>query len=221
MLDVRRHMELFDPSTFHQNIHVIGAGATGGWLALQLAKLGIQPNLIHVWDYDMVEEHNVPNQVYGISHIGKPKVEALQEIIKEQTGGEIVIHNEKFTNQRIDGFVFLMVDSMEVRKQIWNNSIKLKRAINHLVEPRMGLSLGRIYNVNPIDLTQIKQYEDTYYGDDEAEVSACGSSMTVITSAMTIASWCVRQLINFHNGIELSNEILLDLEYNNAVTSKW
>ena len=114
-----------------------------------------------------------------------------------------------------------MVDSMSERKRIWEKSIRMKPYIKHLIEPRMGLDVGRVYNVTPIDLNHIKEYEATYYSDDVAEVSACGASMTVITTAMSIASWCVRQLINLNANVELDNEILIDFMYNNAVTKQW
>lgn len=218
-LNISRHMELFDPDKFEYPVTIIGAGATGSWLALALAKLGITD--ITVYDFDIIEEHNVPNQAYSISNVGDFKIEALYENIKYETGTSIKVKNEKFTNQRLSGVVFLMVDSMSARKEIWENSIKLKPAVKLLVEPRMGLDVGRIYNVDPMDMNQIKKYEDTYYGDDVAEVSACGASMTVITSALGITSWCGRQLINWHNKEELDNEILIDFKYNNLITTRW
>ena len=219
MLDISRHRELFDAEQFNTPITIIGVGATGSWLTLMLAKLGIKD--ITVYDFDVVEEHNIANQAFCIHQIDKEKVIALSDIIAEETNTEINIKNEKFINQRLSGIVFLMVDSMASRKEIWENSIKMKTTIPLLIEPRMGLDGGRIYNVEPVNLNHIKEYENTYYSDDEAEVSACGNSMTVITSAMGIASWCARQLINFTNEIELDNEILLDFKYNNIIGSRW
>ncbi|TCX53795.1 ThiF family adenylyltransferase [Dehalobacter sp. 14DCB1] len=218
-LDIRRHMELFDPYYFEHPVTIIGAGATGSWLALALAKLGIED--ITVYDFDVVEEHNVPNQAYGIGDITYPKVISLYKEIANSTGISIKARNETFTDQRLSGIVFLMVDSMAARKQIWEDAIKMKTQIALLVEPRMGLDMGRIYNVEPTNLTHIKKYEETYYTDDEAEVSACGASMTVITTAMSVAAYCARQLINFHNKVELDNEILIDLKYNNIITGRW
>jgi hypothetical protein len=212
-------MELFDPTTFDKKVTVIGAGATGSWLVLQLAKLGIQN--IHVYDFDIVEEHNIPNQLFGILDIGKPKVEALYEYVLHQTGMEITIHNERFEAQRLSGYVFCMVDTMTGRDKIWKHSVKLKSAISLYVEPRMGLDVARIYNVDPMAIKQHKPYEDCWYGDDEAEVSACGSSVSVITSALVTSAWCVRQVINHHAGEELDNEILLDLKFNQTITTKW
>jgi molybdopterin/thiamine biosynthesis adenylyltransferase len=220
-LDVRRHAELFDPYTFNTPVTIIGAGATGSWLALCLAKLGIDN--ITVWDFDTVEEHNVPNQLFGIKHIGMTKTGALSDILQEQVDLKepIKIKTEAFTDQRLSGIVFLMVDSMKARKEIWDNSIKMKSAVKLLVEPRMGLSEGRIYNVNPMDLNHIKRYEDCWYSDEQSEVSACGTSQTVITTAMSVASSCARQLINYVNDVELDNEILIDFMYNQIFPTRW
>lgn len=219
MMDMIRQLELFDPYNFNTPITVIGAGATGSWLVLALAKLGIKD--ITVYDFDTIEAHNIPNQAFSISQIGQPKVDALYDEIHCATGTEIKIKNEKYTNQRLNGIVFLMVDSMAERKRIWETSIKMKPSIKLLIEPRMGLNLGRIYNVIPTSLNHIKEYEQTYYNDDNAEVSACGASMTVITTAISIASICARQVINFANDTELDNEIIIDLMYNNFMNTQW
>lgn len=218
-LDTRRHEELFVPHTFTDNVTVIGAGATGSWLVMQLAKLGIEN--ITVYDFDVVEEHNIPNQLFYLGDIGKYKVEALAEHVKNATGTTINIVKDKFTNQRLNGYVFVMVDSMTARKEIFDNSIKMKSAVKFMVEPRMGLDEGRVYTVNPMSLTQIKAYEACWYPDDVAPVSACGSSMSVITTALAVSSWCVRQLINHHNGVECANEILFDFMYNNVFETRW
>ena len=219
MLDLTRHMEIFDAEKFNTPVHVIGVGATGSWVAIQLASLGIKD--ITIWDYDKIEEHNIANQAFDLKHIGRQKVNALHDLIELKSGTSVKMMDMKYTNQRLSGIVFLMVDSMEERKRIWENSIKMKPYIKHLIEPRMGLDVGRVYNVTPTNLAHIKEYEDTYYTDDVTEVSACGASMTVITTAMSIASWCVRQLINLENGTELDNEILLDFMYNNIITKEW
>lgn len=216
-LDTSRHMELFDPLTFNTPIHVIGVGATGSWLVLQLAKLGIRGELINVWDFDTVEAHNIPNQAFSFNDIGKMKVDALAELVEYQTGAVINTNPVKFEQQRISGYVYLMVDSMAERRRIWERAIKLKSAIKHMVEPRMGLHVGRVYNVDPMDVTAGMEYEKTYYSDEGAEVSACGNSLTVITSALGIASWCVRQLINLEAEVEVDSEILIDFAYNNIL----
>lgn len=219
LLDISRHKELFDPRNFDTPINIIGAGATGSWLALFLAKLGITN--ITIYDFDKVEEHNVPNQAYDITNIGSSKVHSLFDIIRTSTGIDINTFNGKYTDQRLTGIVFLMVDSMTERKRIWEEAIKFKPLVNLLIEPRMGIHLGRVYNVIPTDLNHIKQYEKTYYNDDVAEVSVCGNTMSVITTAVSIAAWCGRQLINYHNNEDMDNEILIDFKFNNIITERW
>lgn len=219
LLDISRHKELFDPRNFDTPINIIGAGATGSWLALFLAKLGITN--ITIYDFDKVEEHNVPNQAYDITNIGSSKVHSLFGVIRTSTGIDINTFNGKYTDQRLTGIVFLMVDSMTERKRIWEEAIKFKPLVNLLIEPRMGIHLGRIYNVIPTDLNHIKQYEKTYYNDDFAEVSVCGNTMSVITTAVSIAAWCGRQLINYHNNEDMDNEILIDFKFNNIITERW
>lgn len=219
MIDISRHKELFNTEEFNTPITIIGAGATGSWVALALAKLGIEN--ITVYDFDVVEEHNIANQSYALYDVGDTKVKALYHQIKNITDTQIKIKEEKFTNQRLSGIVLLMVDSMEQRKLIWEASIKMKTAVQLLIEPRMGLDVGYVYNVEPTNLSHIRAYEETYYSDEEAEVSACGHSVSVISSALGIASWCVRQIINFHNRVDLDNEILIDFKHNNIITNQW
>ena len=217
MLDISRHRELINTEEFNKRITVIGAGATGSFVVLALAKLGIKD--IAVYDFDTVEEHNIANQLYSISDVGTKKVDALKEIVRLNTGIEIKVFDEKFVKQPLNGYVCVMVDSMASRKEIYLNSIKMKPSVDLAIEPRMGLDMMRLYNINPIDTDLFKGYEDTLYDDSTAEVSACGNSMSVITSSMLVASYVVRQIINHFNGIEVPAEILLDLKYNNLYTN--
>lgn len=219
MVDISRHRELIDTEKFNHRVTVVGAGATGSFVVLALAKLGIKD--IEVYDFDIVEEHNIANQLYSIHDIGKKKVVALQEIVKHNTGINITVLDERFVNQRVEGYFCVMVDSMASRKEIFLNSIKLKTSVVLAVEPRMGLDMMRLYNIEPLNVASHKAYEDTLYGDDVAEVSACGSSMSVITSSILVASYVVRQIINHFNEVPLHNEILLDLKFNNLFANEF
>lgn len=218
-LDLSRQSELFDAHKFTEKVTVIGAGATASWLVTALARLGITD--ITVWDFDVIEEHNVPNQAFGIHQVGMLKVDALKENVLRETGLEISTVAEPYVDQKLFGYVFCMVDSMDTRQAIWKNAVRLKPQVKLFVEPRMGLEVGRVYNVEPMKMAQIKGYEDTFYSDAEAEVSACGTSMTVVTTAMNIASACARQLISHHVDGVFDNEILYDFKYNNIITNQW
>lgn len=216
MIDPLRHLSTFSPSAFgDRRVDVIGCGATGSRIALSIAKLGIQN--IHIWDFDSVEEHNIPNQIFGMSDIGKKKTEAIAEIVKFTTGTEIETHDEKVDgSQKLGKVVFLLTDTMSSRKEIWLKSLKYKTTTDLLVETRMGADNGRIYVVNPNKPRQIKAYEETLYTDAEAEVSACGASVSVGPTAEMISGLAVWQLIRWFSieqGVddELENEIIFSL----------
>ncbi len=232
MLDTIRHIEVFSPDTFgDQQVDFIGVGATGSRMALGAAKLGIRN--IHVRDFDKVESHNVPNQVFGNNHVGMLKVEALRDIIKEQTGVEITIHNERVDgSQRLGNAVFLLTDTMASRLEIWKNGLRYKPHVKLMVETRMGKNSGRVYALNPADPAHVKGWEETLYPDDVAEVSACGTSITVGSTAEVVSGLALWQLIRWHQiqeGLkqgkiptdEVENEIVLSLQPMMITTSSF
>ena len=211
MIDPLRHLSVFKPHAFgKKRVDVIGCGATGSKIVMDLAKLGIEN--IHVWDFDSVEEHNVANQAFGNPDIGKKKVEAIKEMVKTSTGTEITIHDEKVDgSQELGEVVFMLTDTMSSRKEIWDKALKFKLKTNLLIETRMGADNGRIYSVNPNKPGHIKEWESTLYTDDEAEVSACGASTSVGPTAEIIAGLAVWQLIRWF-AIEQGGDDLLDNE---------
>ena len=221
MSDYSRQLDVFDPQKFGNTpVHVIGAGATGSWVVLMLAKMGVQN--IHVWDFDKVEEHNLPNQAFGTSHVGKQKVESIGFIAKAFADCEITVHNERVDgSQRLSGIVFMLTDTMSSRKEIWEKAIKLKPQIKLLVETRMDLEGGFIYCVNPINTAQIKEYESSFYTDEQAAVSACGTSQSLIATGIQISSIAVWCMINFHNGDSVPNLISVSSKYNTTLADKW
>ena len=60
-------------------VAVAGIGGLGSNIAVMLARSGVGHLLLV--DYDVVDVTNLNRQMYGISHIGKPKTQALTEIL--------------------------------------------------------------------------------------------------------------------------------------------
>jgi molybdopterin/thiamine biosynthesis adenylyltransferase len=225
-IDPLRHLDVFKPHAFgNKRVDVIGCGATGSRVVLSLAKLGIEN--IHVWDYDIVEPHNIANQVFGLSNIGQLKVQAMSEIVKSQTGVDIHIHNEKVDGtQRFGDYVFLLVDTMSARKEIFEKSLKYKTSTKLMIETRMGADSGRAYVINPIKSQHIKGWENTWYPDTDVEVSACGASISVGPTAEIISGLAVWQLVRsvaIDNGYDdvLDNEIIISLRSMMVMSSKF
>ncbi len=206
--DYWRQLDLFSPDAFgEKEVHIVGVGATGSWVALTLAKMGIQN--LHLWDFDEVESHNLPNQCFRLKDVGRPKVDALAEIIRESTGIEATAHNAAVTGETsLKGIVFLLVDSMDVRQDIWQGAIKFKLPVELMVETRMAIDNGRVYTIRPSNPGDIKAWEATLYSDDEAEESPCSSRAIspTVTFIASIAAW---KVIKWQNGEDIQRELIL------------
>lgn len=218
--DFSRQVNIFNPEEFKTHIHVIGAGATGSWLALSLAKMGIQN--LHIYDFDEVGMHNLPNQLFRIRDIEQNKAGAVRQIINEFTGYRVHTKEIKVDGtQPMQGIVFMLTDTMASRKRIYDVAIKNNPNIELLIETRMDLRGGRIYAIDPKNPTHIEEYEQTLYSDDESEVSACGVSQTVLPTAIGIVSNAIWKLLNYINGEIFTNETLVDFSNEVIMTSTW
>jgi len=208
-MDLIRQLEIFKPRNFKQKrIDVIGVGATGSYVVWLLSKIGLTN--IHIWDDDIIERHNIPNQCFMLDHINKSKVIAMKEMVKNGTGIDIIEHEEKVIDtQKLGQVVFLLVDSMKTRKVIWENILKYKLNVECMIETRMSSTSGRVYTIKPYNPAHIKKWEGTLCSDKEAEVSACGASISIAPTVSLVASVAVWQLIKWFNEEEIENEILM------------
>jgi len=218
--DYSRQVNVLNPEEFNTKINIIGAGATGSWVAFSLAKMGLSN--LHIYDFDEVGMHNLPNQMFGVRDIGRNKALSIRNIIKLFTGFTVNARNEKVDGSvPLQGIVFMLTDTMKSRKDIYNRAIKNNPSVDLLIETRMDLRGGRIYVVDPKNREQTKMYEQTFYSDDEAEVSACGVSQTVLPSALAITSHAIWKLLNYINGEIVYNETILDFGNEIVMTQTW
>lgn len=171
-----RQSDLIPIEKLNAKIVIIGAGAIGGWTALSLAKMGFQD--ITVWDYDIVEIENMNSQLYRFRDIGNSKVGSLSNIIEDFTNNSVNFYNEKYTGELLSGTIVISaVDSMEVRKLIWDRN-KKTGLVNYIIDPRMGAETGLLYVMNPNDDKDITSYEKTLYTDDNAVSEPCTRKST-------------------------------------------
>jgi hypothetical protein len=168
----------------------IGCGIGGSWATYLLAKMGVKD--IEVYDFDIVEDANIPSQLYGFKDIGKPKVEALRDRIKNDTDTDIIIHNEKVTNETefdLTGntIILLAVDTIEARKEIFS---KLKGSMAYMVDGRIGGEIGyQIYGVNLSNDEECSKFEKTLEGTFVNDMP-CGTK-AIIYSSMDLVSQIV------------------------------
>lgn len=208
--DFSKQTELIKPHEHNVPIHIIGAGALGSWVAFFLLKMGFQN--IHVYDFDTVEEHNLPNQFFRENQIGTHKAIGVGEIFVDffdEDPGRLTIHNRKVddTNAHtLHGIIFSCVDSMAARKEIYELAYKYGPATCWL-EGRLSIYGAYLYSLERKDQEVFEKYEKTLYADTEAEVSACGISQTALPAAVNAASMMVMQMIEYLNGNPLVNRL--------------
>lgn len=190
---------------------LVGAGGIGSVVGLVLAKMGIQ-NLT-VYDPDTIEAHNLPNQTYRLSDLGKPKVEALADICRDFAGLEIVARCEKFPIESMpSGIIISGVDSMTARKEIWG-TVKFNPLVPCYLEARMGAQEGRIYTVTPHNPDHISTYEASLYSDENAAELPC-TARAISYNTFYLAGLLASQVKKFVADERPRPEIIFDLVSN-------
>lgn len=214
-MDLTKSLEFFDPTALRtQSIHIIGIGAIGSSVAELMARLGVHK--LHLYDFDKVETKNVANQIYVAKSVGKTKVDALEELLKEINPSiEITKHNEGWTpDTPLNGYVFLAVDNIEIRKDIVKTN-KYNQHITAMFDFRMRLTDAQHYAANWNNQKDIEQFYKTMdFTEEEAQaatpVSACGTTLSVAPTIRTVVSLGVANWINFVKTKSLKKTILID-----------
>ena len=216
-MDLSRHISVFNPAAVKDDIHIIGVGATGSFVAMMLARMGVP--VINIYDFDDVEIHNIPNQYYDTGDLGKLKAEALADKLRlinpdiTVNVGKEAVKPEDVSN--MSGYLFSLVDSMKVRKELWE-AAKANTNLINVWESRLGSDQARVYSL-PIEKDKdYSRYEQDFYDDDNAEVSACGTSITVLPIVMMTASLMIVQFIDLvmENPVVPHFKTIFDNHYN-------
>ena len=215
-MDLIKSYEYFQPELHGDEwIHVIGCGSVGATVAENLRRLGLTK--IVLWDFDTVCSHNIANQIFTFDQIGMLKSKALKEIllsinperddlIKEKTNG--------WDGERLYGYVFLCVDSIELRKRIVEVN-KFNSNIIAMFDFRTGLTDAQHYGVDWFDSQAKENFLKTMdFTDEEAHaaapVTACNTTLSVCPTVRIISSLGVANFMNVWNGKPIKHTVLLD-----------
>jgi sulfur carrier protein ThiS adenylyltransferase len=176
-------------------VSVIGVGAIGRQVALQLTAMGI-PSLQLV-DFDVVETSNLASQGYLEEDLGKPKVEATAMLCKRINSGiEIIPVLERFRRSlEIGNAVFCCVDRIDVRRLIWE---VVGNEMAFYCDGRMSAEVLRVLTV--ANAESRGHYPTTLFRTEEAFVGPCTAKTTIycanIAAGLMIAQFTkhLRQL---------------------------
>ena len=181
-------------------ITVIGAGAVGSFTVLALAKSGAER--ITVWDDDSIESHNLPNQWYRLTDLGRPKVQALQALVLEMTGVEIEIVQERFQGEKASEVTVCAVDSMDVRIALWR---ALHPRPSLYVDARMGAEVGKVFCIGSFG----SWYDETLHPSSESFRAPCTAKATMYC-ASGLAAFIAAQVANYASDRPTRQEMTVD-----------
>lgn len=212
-MDLSKSFEFFDPTSVDAKIHIIGCGSVGSSLAEMLARLGLTN--FALYDFDIVEAHNLANQQFTTKDIGRMKVEATADIItaiNPDAAPTIQLYPEGYNGQRLNGYVFLAVDNIDLRREICEKN-KMNRAIKAVFDFRTRLVDAQHYAADWKDMRQINNLiASMQFSHEEAHEAtpktACGRELGVAATVRTVVCLGVCNFINLLKGSKLKNIIV-------------
>jgi sulfur carrier protein ThiS adenylyltransferase len=184
---------------------VIGVGAIGRQVALQLAAIGV-PSLQLV-DFDVVEEVNLAPQGYLESDLGRLKVEATAGMCRQLNSQvQVTVEASRFRRSMESGnVIFACVDKIETRRLIWD---AVKDKVDFWVDGRMSAEVLRVLTAG--DPASRKHYPTTLFAAAEAYVGACTARSTIFCSNIA-AGLMVSQLAKWLRGLPVEQDMTLNL----------
>lgn len=214
-MNLNKSLEFFDPEKVkNRRHHIIGCGSIGSNVAELLARFGIE-NLV-LYDFDIVESHNIANQIYTEEDVSFPKTEQLAKIlykINPKLKSTLKIRG-KYENQTLTDYVFMCVDSVEVRQQIVKNNM-MNPMIKGIFDFRTTLYEGQCYYADWSKMREKESLlESLNFTHEEAlantPVSACGFELSVAPVVRMTAEWGIVNFTNLINGVKPKRLILVN-----------
>jgi len=204
-MDLSKSYEFFQPEKDKSRIHIVGCGSVGSTLAENLVRCGITK--ITLWDFDRVESHNIVNQMFRQQDIGKSKVEALYDILMEinpEVKDNIKLKPEGWNGKMMSGYIFLAVDSIELRREIVekhmdNANVKAVFDFRTLLESAQHYAADWSNTSQKKNLLNSMQFSHEE-ASEETPVSACGYTLGVATTVRLICALGVNNYMNFVRG---------------------
>lgn len=209
-IDFKRQVLLFNPRDFEdKTVAVVGLGNIGSHTALALARLGIQN--FFLYDYDVVEPHNLASQCYSQSQVNKFKSSAIRESILEINKDAVAIAFQSRFDPRRRGtvhddmlhadIVIIAVDSMKARKRI-SEMYRTAHWPNLLIDARIGGNQLEVYNIRTWD-----EWQKTF--SDNPSTDPCGGRYISYVS-LIVAGVIVNQVKKFLREEPMDQSIVVD-----------
>lgn len=199
----------FSSAIWYENIQkktviLAGVGGIGSYVGFLLARM--KPASMFIYDDDIVEAVNMSGQLYGQSDLGRSKVSALAEMIRNYANySSVFAINERFTNESEAGDIMICgFDNMEARRLFfnkWVNHVQSKpeeeRKNCLFIDGRLAAEEFQVLCIKGDDEYNINRYNNEFlFSDAEADETICSYKQTTFCANM-IASYMVNLFVNF------------------------
>lgn len=187
-----------------QRVILAGLGGIGSYVSYNLARMNIAA--LFMYDDDVVEQANMSGQLYCQDDIGKAKVDAMADMIKNYTTmRNIYAIKDKFTQNSEAGDVMICgFDNMAARRTFfaaWNNHVMAKpeeeRQKCLYLDGRLSIDTLQVFCISGDNNWAMDEYAKKYlFTDTEAEETQCSLKQTTYLACM-IGSMIVNLFTNF------------------------
>ena len=199
----------FSSAIWYENIQkktviLAGVGGIGSYVGFLLARM--KPASMFIYDNDIVETVNMSGQLYGQSDLGRPKVSALTEMIRNYAGySSVFAISERFTDEsEASDTMICGFDNMAARRLFfnkWVNHVQSKpeeeRKNCLFIDGRLAAEEFQVLCIKGDDEYNINRYNNEFlFSDAEADETICSYKQTTFCANM-IASYMVNLFVNF------------------------
>ena len=184
---------------------VIGVGAIGRQVAIQLTAIGVRH--LQLIDFDTVELTNVTTQGYFQDDIGHSKVQTTAKYLQQidPTVRVEAIFDRFRPNLETGSVIFCCVDSISARSAIWR---VVQDRIAFWCDGRMRGEVLRLLTATAA--ASRDHYQKSLFPQSESQSGPCTSRSTIYTANIA-SGLMVHQFTRWLRGSECTNDLMCNL----------
>lgn len=184
---------------------VVGVGAIGRQVALQLSAIGV-PRL-QLIDHDVVEPVNLACQGFLEGDLGMAKVEATAEICSRLNTNVVVktIQGRFRRSMEVGNVLFSCVDSITTRRLVWEGT---RDRVAFFCDGRMAAEVLRV--VVAADSESRAHYATTLFDPGDAYRGSCTARSTIFCANIA-AGFMVSQFSRWLRALPGEKDMVVNL----------
>lgn len=201
-----RQRDIIPPDRLKQHrVTVIGVGAIGRQVAIQLAAMGVP--WMQLIDPETVEVVNLAPQGYFVDDLGAAKVHATGGLCQQANNLlELYCVQDRFRrSMEVGDVLFSCVDSIDTRRLIWE---AVGPHVDFFCDGRMAAEALRVLTV--ADANSGNHYPTTLFAASEAHRGACTAKSTIYCANIA-AGLMVAQFAKFLRRLPMENDLQFNL----------